>query len=459
MKQVLLFLGFAALPLAAAPEKPNVLLIVCDDLGYADTGFHGSKESVTPHLDQLARSGVTCTDGYVSYPVCSPSRAGLLTGRYQSRFGHENNPVYDPLDPAEGLPLSEKILPQDLKDAGYRTGWIGKWHLGASPAHVPWNRGFDQCFGFIGGGHRFLNWKPNQFQYTLPLTRNGKDLPDVPEHLTAALGEESATLIQRNKENPWLLFLAFNAPHTPHEPSAERLAKFAAIENPQRRRYLAQVSLLDDAVGTVIEALEKSDQRKRTLVFFISDNGGPISAGANNGQLRDGKGSLYEGGTRVPFLVSWPGTLPQGLVYKQPVISLDFHATALALAGLNRPTEKKYDGVNLIPHLKGDSDAPPHERLFWRMLNKKTRSIREGQWKLMSTPSGENELYDLSADPGERNNLAAKEIATTSRLKAALDAWTSELAPAPAFPGSSVKNEDWGPGGANQKHKAKKEKR
>ncbi|MFM7180034.1 MAG: sulfatase-like hydrolase/transferase, partial [Verrucomicrobiales bacterium] len=212
---------FAALTLSAnAAEKPNILVLFCDDLGYADTGFHGSKEAITPHLDRLASSGVTCTDGYVSYPVCSPSRAGLLTGRYQSRFGHENNPVYDPLDPIEGLPLTETILPQYLKKADYRTGWVGKWHLGASPAHVPWNRGFDFCYGFIGGGHKFLNWKPNQFQYTLPLTQNGKELPDVPAHLTNALGEESAAFIKRNEKQPWMLFVAFNAPHTPHEPTA-----------------------------------------------------------------------------------------------------------------------------------------------------------------------------------------------------------------------------------------------
>jgi arylsulfatase A-like enzyme len=455
MKSFVLFLLSAFLLNAKAAEKPNILVLFCDDLGYADTGFHGSKEAVTPHLDRLARSGVTCTDGYVSYPVCSPSRAGLLTGRYQSRFGHENNPVYDPLDPLEGLPLTEKLLPQLLKEAGYRTGWIGKWHLGASPAHVPWKRGFDECYGFIGGGHRFLDWKPNERQYTLPLTRNGKEIPDVPTHLTTALGEESAAFIQRNAKQPWMLFLAFNAPHTPHEPTPERLARFSGVENAQRRRYLAQVSLLDDAVGTVLDTLEQSGQTNRTLVFFLSDNGGPITLGPNNGRLRDGKGSLYEGGTRVPFLVSWPGTLPQGTKYGQPVISLDIFATALALAGKEMPRDTKYDGVNLIPHLKGEKTAPPHDRLFWRMLKKGSRTVREGQWKLMVTPAGETELYDLASDLGESKNMAGVRPEIATRLKAALDAWTSELATEAAFPGSSVKNEDWGPGGANQKAKVK----
>ena len=459
MKSFALCFLFALVLAASAADKPNVLVIFCDDLGYADTGFHGSKEAVTPHLDQLARSGVTCTDGYVSYPVCSPSRAGLLTGRYQSRFGHENNPVYDPLDPIEGLPLTEKLWPQFLKEAGYRTGWVGKWHLGASPAHVPWKRGFDECYGFIGGGHRFLGWQPDGRQYTLPLTRDGRELPDVPPHLTITLGEESAAFIKRNVKNPWMLFLAFNAPHTPHEPTAERLARFASVENVQRRRYLAQVSLLDDAVGTVMEALRQSGQTNRTLVFFLSDNGGPVPVGANNGRLRDGKGSLFEGGTRVPFLVSWPGTLPSGTSYGHPVISLDVFATSLALAGREMPKDKKYDGVNLIPHLKGETAAPPHERLFWRMLKRGSRTVREGQWKLMVTLGGEPALYDLASDPGESKNLAKAQPEIVARLQAALDDWTSELATEAAFPGSSVKNEDWGPGGANQKGKAKAGKR
>jgi arylsulfatase A-like enzyme len=331
MKSILLL--FSSLILGAlAAEKPNILVIVSDDQGYADAGFQGGKQAVTPQLDKLASTGVRCTDGYVTYPVCSPSRAGLLTGRYQSRFGHENNPVYDPLDPAEGLPLTEQLLPQHLKAAGYATGWIGKWHLGASPAHVPWNRGFDESYGFIGGGHRYLEWQPNGRQYTLALIRNGNPIQEVPTHLTTALGDEAASFIKRHRENPWMLYLAFNAPHTPHEPTAEREAEFARVKDTQRRRYLAQLSLLDDAIGTVSQALDESGQRKRTLVFYFSDNGGPVKSGAVNHPLRDGKGSLYEGGIRVPFLVSWPGTLPEGKTYAEPVISLDVFATALAQA-------------------------------------------------------------------------------------------------------------------------------
>jgi arylsulfatase A-like enzyme len=439
---------------AAAADKPNILIIVSDDQGYADVGFTGGKDVPTPHLDRLAASGVWCSSGYVSYPVCSPSRAGLLTGRYQARFGHENNPVYDPLDEKEGLPLTEKLLPEFLKNAGYTTGWIGKWHLGSSPKHVPWARGFDQTYGFIGGGHRFLGWLPNERQYTLPLTRNGAETKDAPAHLTAALGEEAAAFIRQNPEKPWMLYLAFNAPHTPHEPTAARWEKFAHIQNPQRRKYLAQVSLLDDAVGVVTGALAQSGQTQRTLTFFFSDNGGHSPSGSDNGPLRANKGTLYEGGVRVPFLVSWPQRIPAGIIYDAPVISLDVFATALAAAGVPVPADRKYDSVNLVPHLSGEKKTPPHERLLWR-LRAKDFAIREGSWKLIEQQDKPAELYDLATDTGEQRNLAAENPDLANRLSGTLAEWRKELQP-PAFPGSSVKNEDWGPGGANQKNAPKK---
>ena len=434
-------------PHAAEPsEKPNVLILLADDLGYADAFCAGPDgKPLTPNLDRLAQSGLRCTSGYVSHAFCSPTRAGLLTGRQQQRFGHENNPVYDPLDESEGLPLTERLLPQFMKEAGYRTGWVGKWHLGASPSHSPWARGFDETFGFIGGGHRYRNWQPNARQYTLPLSRDGRDLPDVPEHLTTTLGDEASAFIRRNAAQPWLLYLAFNAPHTPHEPTAEREARFAAVQDAGRRKYLAQVSLLDDAIGGVLRTLAESDQTKRTLVFFFSDNGGgPNSV---NLPLRAGKGSLYEGGARVPFVVSWPGRLPAGATYEHPVTSLDVFATALALAGVSMPSDRTFDGVNLIPHLAGETRAPPHERLFWR-ISAKHHAMREGNWKLVRMSGKPAELYDLAADLSETRDLAAEHPDITARMCATLDAWNSELIN-PVFPGSSVKNEDWGPGGAN----------
>lgn len=432
----------------AAAQKPNLLLIVSDDQGYADTGFQGSKDIPTPNLDRLAASGVRCTSGYVTHAFCSPSRAGLLTGRYQQRFGHEFNPVYDPLDHNEGLPLTEKLLPEFMKEAGYITGWVGKWHLGAAPAYTPQKRGFMETFGFIGGGHQYLGWTPNKRQYTLALERNGQPA-EVTNHLTTVFGEEAAAFVRRHTDKPWFLYLAFNAPHQPHQATAERLKRFANLD-PKRAQYAAQVSLLDDAIGAALTALRESGQEQRTLVFFFSDNGGPKVNSSDNTPLRGQKGDVYEGGVRVPFLVSWPGRLPAGKTYDQPVISLDVFGTALAQAGLPMPTGKTYDGVNLVPYLRGEQPGAPHARLFWRIGGGARWAVREGDWKLVRLKNQPDELYNLAKDIGEAKNLAAEQPEVARRLAAALDEWNKQLV-APAFLGSSVRNEDWGAGGENQK--------
>jgi arylsulfatase A-like enzyme len=440
-----------------AEERPNILLIVSDDQGYIDAGFQGGKDVPTPHLDRLAAAGVRCTSGYVSHPFCSPTRAGLLTGRYQARFGHEYNPVYDPLDKTEGLPLTERLLPQYLQASGYKTGWVGKWHLGASPEHSPWQRGFAETYGFIGGGHAFLDWKPNERQYTLPLTRQGKPTDEVPQHITLALGAEAAAFVKRNQSQPWFLYLAFNAPHTPHQPTAEREKKFEHIENAQRRKYLAQVSLMDDAIGDVMSALGESGQSKRTLVFFFSDNGGPVKNGTDNGVLRGQKGDVYEGGVRVPFIMSWPEKLAANSAYHSPVSSLDVLATTLAAAGIPMPTDKKYDSVNLIPYLTGELKSEPHAALYWRAAKGKSLAVREGPWKLVRLSESPDALYHLADDIGEQTDLASRHPEIVSRLAKSLDGWTQEIVD-PVFLGSSVKSEDWGPNGANQKNSPKKAK-
>ncbi|MEI7730344.1 MAG: sulfatase-like hydrolase/transferase [Verrucomicrobiota bacterium] len=423
------------------PSKPNVLLIVSDDHGYADVGFQGCQDIPTPHLDRLAREGIHCTSGYVSHPFCSPTRAGLMTGRYQQRFGHENNPFYDPNDHREGLPTSEKLLPAHLREAGYVTGWIGKWHLGATPEFRPLNRGFSETFGFIGGGHKYQNWTPNvAVEYQVPIERNGQPV-EVTNHLTIEFGHEADAFIRRHKSDLWFLYLAFNAPHTPHEPTPERLAKFASIADPKRRAYAAQVSLMDDAIGETLGALRDTAQERRTLVFFFSDNGGPVGAiGANgslNTPLRAGKGSVYEGGVRVPFVVSWPGKLAAGKTYDQPVISLDVFATALACAGMPMPTDKKYDSVNLLPFLTGEKPGAPHERLLWR--SGPQLALREAQSKLVRRKDQKDELYDVMADLSESNDLAETQVEAGKRLGTTLDAWNSELVP-PAFPGLGGRN-------------------
>lgn len=428
-------------PLSAvwAADKPNILLIVSDDQGYADVGFQGCKDIPTPHLDQLAGEGLHCTNGYVSHPFCSPTRAGLMTGRYQHRFGHQLNPYYNPEDHKEGLPMTEKLLPEYLGKAGYKTGWIGKWHLGAAPEFRPENRGFAETFGFIGGGHKYINWQANvKNEYTVPIERNGKP-GEVTGHLTTALGQEAAAFVTRHKSEPWFLYLAFNAPHQPNEPTRERLERFASIQDKTRRAYAAQVSLMDDAIGEALDALRTSGQEKNTLVFFFSDNGGPIKEGKTNGSsnspLRDGKGDVYEGGMRVPFVVKWPAKLPAGKTYDLPVCSLDVFATSLAVAGAAMPTDRKYDTVNLIPYLSGEKKETPHDRLFWRVGP--TASVREGDMKLVQPNRNESALYNLKSDIGETTDIQGAHTGEASGLAADLAAWDKEMIP-PAFPGATA---------------------
>jgi len=456
MKPFPLLLGAAAIFVqamgsGAAEQKPNILVILSDDQGYADTGFQGCKDIPTPNLDRLAREGLRCTSGYVSHPYCSPTRAGLMTGRHQARFGHEHNPRYDPDDHREGLPATEKLLPQFLAGAGYATGWIGKWHLGAAPEFRPENRGFKETFGFIGGIHHFRDWEVNlKKEANLPLFRNGVEV-EVKEHLTVAFGHEGAAFVQRHETEPWFLYLAFNAPHDPEEPTAERLAKFAAIEDPKRRAYAAQVSLLDDAIGETLAALRATGQEKRTLVFFFSDNGAPFGdghggSGPNGGvntPLRDGKHSVYEGGVRVPFVVSWPGHLPAGRDYDPPVSSLDVFPTALACAQLPMPTDRPYDGVNLLPYLNGVNTAAPHPQLFWRENERLQAAARSGAWKLVRDGTWRPQLFDLGADLGEHSDVAKENARVTGEVNHALDAWMKEMSTKLAFPGQQGPEREW----------------
>jgi arylsulfatase A-like enzyme len=431
--------------------KPNILVILSDDQGYSDVGFQGCTDIPTPNLDRLAREGVRCTSGHVSHPYCSPSRAGLLTGRYQARFGHEHNPRYLPDNHQEGLPLTEKILPEFLRQAGYSTGWIGKWHLGGAPEFHAENRGFQETFGFLSGVHHYLNWKPNEAKEAyLPIERNGKAV-EVTEHLTLAFGHEAVAFIHRHKNEPWVRYLAFNAPHDPAEPTPERLQRFKNITDKRRRGYAAQVSLLDDAIGETLAALNETGQERNTLVFFFSDNGAPVTTanggsgpnGGINAPLRDGKHSVYEGGVRVPFVVRWPDRLPGGKDYGKPVSSLDVFATALACAGMPMPTDRPYDGVDLVPYLRGEKSGAPHDRLFWRLNERFQAAALEGNNKLVRDGAKPDQLFDLSADLGESTNLAGNHPETLAALHAALAAWFHAMATKLAFPGNEGPEREW----------------
>lgn len=425
-----LFLFACGLCLPAfAASKPNILVILADDLGYADLGFQGCKDIPTPNLDALAKRSLRCTSGYVSHPFCSPTRAGLLTGRYQQHFGHENNPAWLPESTIAGLPLSQTTLPQALKTAGYTTGCVGKWHLGAHPQFHPNQRGFDEYYGLLGGGHVYIAGERGGPEYVIPMNRNGQSEP-LQEYLTDKLGKEAAAYIQRHREgSPWFLYLAFNAPHSPLQTKPEYLARVQGIADETRRGYAALIVGLDEAVGEVTKALKDSGQEENTLLWFFSDNGGPISVThSDNTPLRGAKGSVLEGGVRVPFLVSWPGHLAQGRDYAEPVISLDVFATAAALTGAKVPATHHLDGVNLLPYLTGEASGAPHERLFWRSGGGTQYAVREGTRKLVFA-EGKAQLYDLGTDIGEAKDLAASQPEVLSRLQAAYDTWNKDNIP------------------------------
>jgi arylsulfatase A-like enzyme len=418
----------------AAPRKPNIVLILADDLGSADLGFRGATDIPTPNIDALARTGVQFTNAYISHPFCSPTRAGIMTGRYQQRFGHENNPRYDPADATAGLPPSEVALPKVLSGAGYATGIVGKWHLGATAEMHPMKRGFRESYCFLGGGHDYFKteMEGSPREYLIPIHRDGKPEP-LNDYLTDALSKEAAAFIRRHANEPFFLYLAYNAPHTPQQVTDKYLARFPNISEPVRKNYAAMISAVDDGVGLVLNALKESRLESDTLVFFLSDNGGPISVnGSSNAPFRGAKGQLYEGGIRTPFIMRWPGRLPAGRERHDPVISLDIFATSAAAAGAHPPSGKKLDGVDLLPCAEGKSLAPPHARLFWRTGGGASHAVREGRYKYLRVRGEADALYDLQEDIGESRDVSREKPDVFARLKRACDAWDKELM-APRF--------------------------
>jgi arylsulfatase A-like enzyme len=435
MTATLLFLAACAGAAPTATNPPNVVVILADDLGYADVGFTGCRDIPTPNIDSLAKNGVWCSNGYVTHPFCSPTRAGLLTGRYQQRFGHENNPVYNPEDTRSGLPIGEVALPAVLKRAGYVSGMVGKWHLGAAARFHPLERGFDEFFGFLGGGHQYFPDKlGGTAEYTTDLMRGRESVKET-EYLTDAFSREAAAFVERHHDHPFFLYLAYNAPHTPLQAPPKYLDRFAAIEDPKRRTYAAMLSAVDDGVGLLLGRLRQHALEENTLIVFLSDNGGPVGVnGSSNLPFRAAKGTTYEGGIHVPFAVQWKGNLPAGSVYDQPVSSLDIYATAVAASGATPPPGHALDGVDLVPYLRGARSGSPHQALFWRTGGGDSFAARVGDHKLVEPEAGRLELYDLSRDAGESRDLASAQPELVQRLARLKDQWNQQLV-SPVFPG------------------------
>ncbi|MGJ8690876.1 MAG: sulfatase family protein [Thalassotalea sp.] len=439
--------------LVQATEKPNIIVIMADDLGYADLGYTGAKDIFTPNIDMLARGGVTMSNGYTTHPVCGPSRAGLITGRYQARFGMEINVTNSFYDEYSGLPLTEQTFATRLKKSGYNTGIIGKWHLGGNEKYHPHNRGFDYFFGFLAGGHTYFPknvttttplWStknPKQTHYSAnegsiwPLQRNNNSA-EFTEYLTTQLSKDAAKFVSSG-DAPFMLYLAYNAPHLPLEAPAETIAKYSHIKNKSRRIYAAMIDEMDQGIGMVVEALKASGKFDNTLIFFLSDNGAaaPLAGmgykkknkGAlfsDSGPFRDGKGSMREGGSHVPFLLHWPAGIKNPGVFDGLVSSLDIAATAVAL-GQGDTSGHALEGVNLIPYLNGIKKGSPHDALFWRREAKQWAVRTLDSKYLMNAKDQGIELYDMINDPYETNNLVKDDKAKKKFMAKLWNEWNN----------------------------------
>jgi arylsulfatase B len=506
-----------------AAAKPNIIVILADDLGYGDTSAYGSKIVRTPNIDALAASGVRFTDGHVTHPVCSPSRAGLLTGRYQERFGWEFNPKGR--DRRTGVSLDQIMLPQVMKEAGYATGMIGKWHLGQPGPYYPTARGFDSFFGMAGGGSGYivdpksgdefyskgsddemddvagaqpapvetsdlaqLKQQLEAARAKAPISRNGVVVNET-SYLTEAFTREGLNFVDAHRHQPFFLYLAYNAPHKPLQVTKKYYDRFPEIHNKPLRIHTAMISAMDDGIGALMAKLKADGLDRNTIVIFLSDNGCPSSVGdegaCSNAPLVGFKRTHFEGGIRIPFIVSWPGHIPAGQVDTRTISSLDIFPTAVAAAHGKLPADRAYDGVDLAPFLTSRLSDPPNPILYWRAGP--NFAIRDGGWKMMmannaqpgaeatsepkseakeklakakgnkskgdkgdkgdrkalkgskddpssqppdASPFGQHTmLYDLSQSPTETLNIAAQKPATVSDLKTKIDAWKKLLIP------------------------------
>ncbi len=437
-----------------ASGQPNIIVILVDDLGYADLSCQGAEDFRTPHIDLLAASGVRFTAGYVTAPQCAPSRAGLITGVSQSRFGFLDNSKQNGLPPSDVV----QTLPEQLKLLGYTTGIVGKWHIGSVgnsdegwytlPGNNPTDRGFDyQLTHHMGGSHYFpyrengKNWmisrnREYRLEQKMEQEKQTRLLDDLPvnTYLTDYFSEMAVGFVERNQNQPWFLYLSYNAPHTPMIAREDKLQKYSHIQDQTRRRLAAMMESLDDGIGQVMEALERTGQTNRTLVFFLSDNGGPTDTNTSRNDPFSGlKGDVHEGGIRVPFMVSWPGTIPSGKVLHEPVISLDILPTSLAASGVTE-IAAIHDGKNLLPWLMGEA-ANPNEQLFWTWRSKS--AIRIGTLK--ETRNG-NEVKavdgtivpghvfsDLKENPSEIPSKALTNTEQRQMLSNRLNQWLRQV--------------------------------
>lgn len=409
--------------------KPNVLIILADDAGYADFGFMGSEDLLTPNIDAIAKNGVKFTDAHTTGSVCSPSRAGLMTGRYQQRFGHEHNSP-----PAgKGMDPDEKTIADVLQTNGYTTGLFGKWHLGDTEPYHPNNRGFDEFYGLLGGHRHYYANDHDDVEGNSHGNQHNGNYERFEGYYTDVLGEKTSQFISSAKDKPFFAFLSFNAVHTPMEATPEDLKRF---EGHPRQTLAAMTWAMDRAVGNVMNTLKKEGKLNNTIIFFLSDNGGPTNSNtSNNFPLKSQKGYEYEGGHRIPFLIQYGDKVPQGKTFGGLTSTFDIFPTILSLAGLSYESERPLDGVDLSPYLFDEISGNPHEELYWRIGLWK--AARVGDYKLISAETVGDALYNLNDEIGERTDLKFSEPEKYQAMLKRLQNWEKELKQ-PDWSGSDV---------------------
>ena len=412
--------------IAAEKERPNIVLIMCDDLGYADVGFNGGTEIPTPSLDQLAENGTVFTSAYVAHPFCGPSRMGMLSGRYPHVYGGQFNLPERGPGVEQGIPVHETLISDSLQESGYYTGLIGKWHLGIEPQFHPNVRCFDDFYGFLGGGHCYFPdvyavefekrtragiRRSQIWSYLAPLEHNGHDVAET-EYLTDALSHEGVRFVQdaAKKDQPFFLFLSYNAPHTPLEAKEEDLKQMAHIADQDRRTYAAMVYAVDRGVGELVEALKAVSEFDNTLIVFLSDNGGRTDKGASNVPLKGAKGDTFEGGYRVPMFFHWPQYVPAKQRFPYVVSALDFFPTFARLGGAAIPAGKQFAGKDIWASVLSGQDTRPGESIYTVRHRSDTNDVgvRRDQWKLHSLGTGGWKLFDINRDVGEEHDLSSQ---------------------------------------------------
>lgn len=434
----------------AETTSPNIVLIVADDLDYCDSELYGCDSVPTPNIKRIADEGVLFAAGYVTSPVCAPSRAALLTGRYQQRFGYE----FLPSDDSRGLPNGQTTLADALGQAGYTTRIVGKWHLGVREEFNPIRRGFDEFFGVVGWGSDYIDptreavmsIRPGRTtsQSAPPAAWRGRGVNSVmreleqveeDDYLTEAFTREAVAFIEKHKSRPFFLFVPYTAVHQPLQVTRKYYDRFPHIDDESTRIYVAMTAAMDDSIGSILDAIERNDLEEKSLVIFLSDNGAGVAEYCSNAPLRLGKQTLFEGGVRVPFTMKWPGQIPKGMTYEHPVSALDIFPTAMTAAGGESSKKNPGDGVDLLPYLKGLIAGRPHDTLFWR--SGPNWAVRDGDWKLIHA-GNRDWLYNLSVDIGEQSNFGMELPETVKKLKRAYDRWNSEMID-PLWPPIGVK--------------------